>query len=97
MATEPSAAARELIGSLLTLWAAPGPWSPGESTREGLIRVSLPLVDAFAAARVTEERERISSASCDSGGCRASGHLLDNGRVWGVLRRLVTHRQGVHR
>ena len=45
---EPSAAARELIKRLLRLWAAPGPWTPGEAAEDGLTRVALPLVDAFA-------------------------------------------------
>ena len=38
-----------MIKQLLRLWAAPGPWAPGEAAEDGLTRVALPLVDAFAA------------------------------------------------
>ena len=58
MTSKTAQEAVNLIEQLLDLWAAPGPWAPGESTREGLTRVARPLVEAFAAARVAKERER---------------------------------------
>ena len=66
---EPSAAARELIKRLLRLWAAPGPWTPGEAAEDGLTRVALPLVDAFAVA-AAEQRVAEIVKSANAAGVR---------------------------
>ena len=36
--------ATKIVKQLLKLWAAPGPWMPGESMEEGLLRLSVPIV-----------------------------------------------------